>query len=144
MVNSHPDALQCLDAMRASGNGVDGLDAANGDSATDESNFAATESELPERHPLTGIDVLIVGAGMGGLTSALECWRKGHNVVGILERSKGPVYTGHSAPFQVVFTTNISSRGHHCHTTLCRLCFSTLARYHARSRSGAGERWRIV
>lgn len=26
--------------------------------------------------------------------SALECWRKGHNVVGVLERNEGPVYTG--------------------------------------------------
>lgn len=51
-------------------------------------------SRLPERHPETGIDVLIVGAGMGGLMSALECWRKGHNIVGILERQDGPVYSG--------------------------------------------------
>lgn len=51
-------------------------------------------SSLPERHPGTGIDVLIVGAGMGGLMSALECWRKGHNIVGILERQDGPVYSG--------------------------------------------------
>jgi monoamine oxidase len=51
-------------------------------------------SRLPERHAETGIDVLIVGAGMGGLMSALECWRKGHNVVGILERNDGPIYTG--------------------------------------------------
>ena len=32
-----------------------------------------------ERYPETGIDVLIVGAGVGGLTAALECYRKGHN-----------------------------------------------------------------
>lgn len=51
-------------------------------------------SRLPEQHPGTGIDVLIVGAGMGGLMSALECWRKGHNIVGILERQDGPVYSG--------------------------------------------------
>jgi len=49
---------------------------------------------MPKRSSSTGIDVLIVGAGMGGLTAALECWRKGHNVVGILERNNGPVYTG--------------------------------------------------
>lgn len=52
------------------------------------------ENVMPKRSPSTGIDVLIVGAGMGGLTAALECWRKGHNVVGILERNEGPVYTG--------------------------------------------------
>jgi NADPH-dependent glutamate synthase beta subunit-like oxidoreductase len=30
--------------------------------------------------PLTGINVLIIGAGVGGLTAALEYYRKGHNV----------------------------------------------------------------
>ncbi|KAH7050212.1 putative MAK1-like monooxygenase [Macrophomina phaseolina] len=30
--------------------------------------------------PETGIDVLIVGAGFGGLTAAIECHRQGHNV----------------------------------------------------------------
>jgi hypothetical protein len=56
---------------------------------------AATGSTgLPKRYPETGIDVLIVGAGMGGLMTALECWRKGHNVVRILERNDGPVYSG--------------------------------------------------
>lgn len=57
-------------------------------------NGAATHAELPNLHPATGINVLIVGAGMGGLMAALECWRKGHNVVGILERSDGPIYSG--------------------------------------------------
>ena len=32
------------------------------------------------------ISVLVVGAGIGGLTCALECWRKGFQVQ-ILERS---------------------------------------------------------
>ena len=53
-----------------------------------------TTSRLPPRHPETGINVLVVGGGMGGLMTALECWRKGHNVVGILERNEGPVYSG--------------------------------------------------
>jgi NADPH-dependent 2,4-dienoyl-CoA reductase/sulfur reductase-like enzyme len=57
-------------------------------------NGSNTDSCLPERHPKTGIDVLIVGAGMGGLMATLECWRKGHNIVGILERNDGPVYSG--------------------------------------------------
>ena len=39
--------------------------------------------------PPSGIDVLIVGAGVGGLVAALECHRKGHNVR-IWERSKVP------------------------------------------------------
>ena len=33
-----------------------------------------------KRYPETGIDVLIVGAVVGGLTAALECYRKGHKV----------------------------------------------------------------
>ncbi|KAL4776687.1 hypothetical protein BDW60DRAFT_222932 [Aspergillus nidulans var. acristatus] len=57
-------------------------------------NGTTPTSSLPSRHPSTGISVLIVGAGMGGLMTALECWRKGHDVVGILERSEGPVYSG--------------------------------------------------
>ena len=46
-----------------------------------------------KRYPETGISVLVVGSGIGGLMTALECWRKGHSVQ-ILERSAGPVYTG--------------------------------------------------
>ena len=38
-------------------------------------------------HP-NGIQVIIVGAGVGGLTAALECWRKGCDVV-VLERTDG-------------------------------------------------------
>ena len=53
---------------------------------------AGVASEL-KRYPETGISVLVVGAGIGGLTAALECWRKGHSVR-ILERAPGPVYTG--------------------------------------------------
>lgn len=34
----------------------------------------------------SGIDVLIVGTGLAGLTAAIECTRKGHNVR-ILERN---------------------------------------------------------
>ncbi len=58
----------------------------NGDAAT---GMASTLKRYPE----TGISVLIVGSGIGGLLSALECWRKGHSVQ-IWERSAGPVYTG--------------------------------------------------
>ena len=57
-------------------------------------NGITTHARLPKRDPETGINVLIVGAGMGGLMSTLECWRKGHNIVGILERNEGPVYSG--------------------------------------------------
>jgi NADPH-dependent 2,4-dienoyl-CoA reductase/sulfur reductase-like enzyme len=70
---------------------MNGINEANG---TNQKNGSSTNSRFPNRHPNTGIDVLIVGAGMGGLMTALECWRKGHNIVGILERSDGPVYSG--------------------------------------------------
>lgn len=36
-------------------------------------------------YPKSGIDVLIVGTGLAGLTAALECTRKGHSVR-VLER----------------------------------------------------------
>ena len=55
---------------------------------------ASSQNERPKRHPETHLNVLIVGAGFAGLMTALECWRKGHNVVGILERSQGPNYSG--------------------------------------------------
>ena len=36
-------------------------------------------------YPSTGIDILVIGTGLAGLTAAIECARKGHNVR-ILER----------------------------------------------------------
>jgi 2-polyprenyl-6-methoxyphenol hydroxylase-like FAD-dependent oxidoreductase len=51
------------------------------------------------RYPETGINVLIAGAGLGGMTCALECWRKGHTVR-ILDRSPGPVFTGDNIQIQ--------------------------------------------
>ncbi|KAI1331392.1 FAD/NAD(P)-binding domain-containing protein [Xylariaceae sp. FL0255] len=53
-------------------------------------------------YPPTGIDVLIVGTGLAGLTASIECVRKGHNVR-VLERhdhinTLGDIYfMGHSA-----------------------------------------------
>lgn len=44
-------------------------------------------------HPPTGISVLVVGAGVGGLMSALECRRKGHQVR-VVERSSAPSTQG--------------------------------------------------
>jgi 2-polyprenyl-6-methoxyphenol hydroxylase-like FAD-dependent oxidoreductase len=52
------------------------------------------ETSLPKRDAGTHVKVLIVGAGYAGLMAALECWRKGHDVVGILERSDGPNFSG--------------------------------------------------
>lgn len=46
-------------------------------------------------YPSTGIDILIVGTGFGGLTAALEFTRKGHNVR-VLERNNEPDISGKS------------------------------------------------
>lgn len=48
---------------------------------------------LPERSSLSGISVLIVGAGVGGLVACLECWRKGHKVQ-IVEKSPSRLTSG--------------------------------------------------
>lgn len=46
-----------------------------------------------QRDSPLGMSVLISGAGVGGLTSALEFWRKGCDVR-ILERAKESLTTG--------------------------------------------------
>jgi monoamine oxidase len=46
-------------------------------------------------HPPTGISCLVVGAGVGGLMTALECRRKGHSVQ-VVERSPAPSTAGNS------------------------------------------------
>lgn len=38
------------------------------------------------RLPQLGIRVIVVGAGVGGLMAAMECWRKGCDVV-VIERA---------------------------------------------------------
>lgn len=65
----------------------------NGPSRNGNSDATTDTASRVERYPETGISVLIVGAGIGGLMTALECWRKGLRVK-VLERSAGPVYTG--------------------------------------------------
>ncbi|KAF4629075.1 hypothetical protein G7Y89_g9071 [Cudoniella acicularis] len=49
--------------------------------------------KMQPSYPPSGISILIVGAGIGGIMTALECYRKGHTVR-IIERSSGPVDTG--------------------------------------------------
>lgn len=71
---------------------TNGLEAESIHRRGDANNSAGMLSDLT-RYPETGITVLIVGAGVGGLVSAMECWRKGHSIQ-ILERSVTPVYTG--------------------------------------------------
>ncbi|KAK2601376.1 hypothetical protein N8I77_010831 [Diaporthe amygdali] len=52
------------------------------------------QTDIP-RHPLTGISVLIVGAGPAGLYTALECWRKGHSPH-VIDRTPSPSPAGDS------------------------------------------------
>lgn len=58
-------------------------------------------------HPPTGISCLIVGAGVGGLTTALECRRKGHSVR-VVERSSSPSTAG--IPTYLLTHTNAQVR----------------------------------
>ncbi|KZM26447.1 Salicylate 1-monooxygenase [Ascochyta rabiei] len=46
-----------------------------------------------EREPPTGVSVLVVGAGIGGLSFAIEAHRKGHDVR-VIERSPEGQYSG--------------------------------------------------
>jgi threonine dehydrogenase-like Zn-dependent dehydrogenase len=47
--------------------------------------MSKTVVDRVHRHPNQGIRVTIIGAGVAGLQAALECWRKGCEVV-VLER----------------------------------------------------------
>lgn len=48
-------------------------------------NTSSMDSKPIGSYPDSGIEVLIVGTGLAGLTAAIECMRKGHKVT-ILER----------------------------------------------------------
>ncbi|ORY68554.1 uncharacterized protein BCR38DRAFT_386193 [Pseudomassariella vexata] len=52
----------------------------------DEPRFEGSYPKPVGSYPPTNIDVLIVGTGLAGLTAAIECVRKGHNVR-VLERN---------------------------------------------------------
>ncbi|KAJ6126698.1 hypothetical protein N7523_002310 [Penicillium sp. IBT 18751x] len=54
---------------------------------------STASGRLPERQPASGINVLIIGAGVAGLFACLECWRQGHDVR-IVERSASPILSG--------------------------------------------------
>lgn len=47
---------------------------------------STTEPRPIGSYPDTGIEIIIVGTGLAGLTAALECTRKGHKVR-VLERN---------------------------------------------------------
>lgn len=56
------------------------------------------EKILPDfldRYPSNSISILIIGAGIGGLSAARELWRRGFEVR-VFERQPRPVYTGDS------------------------------------------------
>lgn len=92
---------------------IDSASQANGNTSTNgHTNGHATNGShpvangngtLPEvkpvgSYPNTGIDVLIVGTGLAGLTASIECVRKGHNVK-VLERNS-TINTAGESPFQ--------------------------------------------
>lgn len=54
---------------------------------TDSSTTTNQDTKDVDIAPSSGISVLVVGAGVGGLVTALECARKGHSVR-IFEREK--------------------------------------------------------
>ena len=56
--------------------------------------------------PPSGISVLIVGAGVAGLSAALECHRKGHSVR-LIERSSSPSAAGKPLKEDLIIMTRL-------------------------------------
>lgn len=54
--------------------------------------------------PYSGIDIIIVGTGLAGLTAAIECTRKGHNVR-VLERGHTINTAGEAQSAQLSLTS---------------------------------------
>lgn len=63
-------------------------------------NMPDTQEPQMKREPRTGIDILVVGGGIGGLTFAIEAHRKGHHVR-VLERNDEGQYSGTCLPIQL-------------------------------------------
>jgi len=65
---------------------VTGESKAPADGTNDRDKPEGSYSKPLGSYPSTRIDVLVVGTGLAGLTAAIECTRKGHNVR-VLERN---------------------------------------------------------
>ena len=81
--------------------------------------------EMP-RKPLSGIEVLIVGGGLGGLAAAVECFRKGHDVT-VLEAK--PEIEGYGAVHKMQLHEMLMNNRRLCwHWTFSISTISTVAR----------------
>ena len=56
-----------------------------------------------KRYPLSNIDVLVVGGGIGGMFAAINCYQKGHNVR-VLEAASGFDINGISIKWRRLLT----------------------------------------
>lgn len=63
------------------------------DSTTHLPSVENSSGDIPDRYPLSGVSVLIVGGGVAGLMAGLECWRKGHSVR-MIEKSSSRLVSG--------------------------------------------------
>ncbi|GKT89018.1 FAD binding domain protein [Colletotrichum tofieldiae] len=58
------------------------------------------------RYPPTDVKVIIVGGGIAGLFAAVECWRKGHDVVVV---EKGDEISAHGKLLTDLQTENAAT-----------------------------------
>lgn len=80
-----------MDSAINSAQQANGHNPTNGNITNGSHPVANGNGTLPESKPLgsyhsSGIDVLVVGTGLAGLTASIECVRKGHKVK-VLERN---------------------------------------------------------
>ena len=69
--------------------------------------FDFSSASQLKRYPLSGINILVVGGGLGGLFAAINCHRKGHNVK-VVESAKEYDSTNGTVPFsRTIKTTSI-------------------------------------
>lgn len=58
------------------------------------------ESKPVGSYPPSGLDVLVVGTGLAGLTASIECIRNGHNVR-VIERNASINTAGEHIPAKI-------------------------------------------